>query len=792
MKRPWLFALGLVSCGVDVASIPAADAPPQRETPPSFEDAAASADAGDAGAEGGAREDAVAPLLHGLDARPANPTCRAFTAPPTTGEVRFVDRFPRVPLVTPTGMFQRPNDDTRWYVTERAGRVVHFPNDPAATSTDVKTALDLRSVTTTSSDCSMSSLAFPKDFATSKRAYVGYCYRGPETENKLQIRISRFATNDGGNTFDAASEQVVLALDFPYDAAHPTVGLHSSDAIRFGKDGYLYAAIGDGGPQGRVGGEQAQDPNDLRGKLLRLDVSDLTKSLPKDFVANRQRLAVDIPPDNPFVGGGGHPAVYAYGFRNPWQWHFDRSTDAIWLGDVGNGTWEEVNRAVREGGNYGWAIFEGFACTGYERAKCTDAATLAAVEKPLLAYRHGTGVQEGKAVTGGLVYRGTGAPSLTGAYVFGDSSTGRIWAVKNVDTLPAGAPAKEPLADGAPVSSFAEDQNGELYATILYGSAPGRILMLEEAAAGPGAGGPPTLLSATGCFEADAKTPKPALVPYSPVAELWSDGAEKSRWLALPEGAQITIGDRGHFELPNGSVLVKEFRLEGKRVETRFFVHQDDGRWAGYSYRWNEAETDATLVPAAGAQATYGAHSWTYPTRAQCFQCHTRVAGTTLGLELAQLDHPITYPATGRTANQLTTLAHVGLAPAPPAGFAGLAAIADTSRSLTDRARSYLHANCSMCHRPEGPTFTPLDLRWQTPLDAMGICNEHPTIDTLDDFIASDPRLLAPGDPRRSVLYWRLATEDARVRMPPIARTRTHAAAATVIGDWITATTACP
>lgn len=714
----------------------------------------------------------------------------------------MVSRFPNVALTNPTGMFQRPGDNARWYVTERGGRIVSFPNQPAATTADVRVALDLRAVTHTEWDCSLSGIAFPANFATSRRAYVSYCYRGPETQNRLQIRVSRFATPDGGLTFDPASEQVIVALDHPGDAQHPNIGLHASDATRFGRDGYLYVAIGDGGPQGIGGGRQAQDTSDLRGKLLRLDVSDLTKQLTKDFVPNRQRIAADIPPDNPFVAGGGHAAIYAYGFRNPWQWHFDRSDGSIWLGDVGNSVREEVNRAVLKGGNYGWSVFEGFTCTNQFPARCTEPALM----PPLLDYAHGSGDQQGNAITGGLVYRGAAVPSMRGSYVFGDSSGQRIWAVRDVDNLmPGVVPEKQLMFRGAPVSSFAEDQNGELYATLLFPTATygaGTILALEEAPPAmpsPGAG-PPALLSQTGCFEADAVTPAPSLIPFAPSAELYSDGATKQRWMALPDGASIAVAADGDFELPNGSVLIKQFAIAEQRVETRFLVRQrDDGRWAGYAYRWRSDQSDAELVgiDAQTVPVGDGAQTWTFPSRAQCHQCHTHVAGASLGLELAQLDHAIVYPATGRTANQLDTLRSIGVVdiPAvmpPTSSLTSLAGIDDATRSIDDRARAYLHANCSNCHRPDGPTFTPPDFRFATPLARAGICDQLPTIDDLADQIPADPRLLAPGAPARSVLWHRLVTTHEAIRMPPIGRSVSHTAAVDLLSRWITMTASCP
>lgn len=733
------------------------------------------------------------PIVYGLDVRPPNGSCRAFTAAPGNGTVRLVDRFPNVTANVPTGLVQRPGDNTRWYVLERSGRILHFPNQPSAQASDVKVALDLSDVTYAQSDCSLASLAFPPDFATSKRAYVGYCRI---SSAGLQIRVSRFATSDGGATFERASEELIVAIDYTpddYNNVHKPPGLHAVDAMRFGRDGYLYVALGDGGPQGLMGGQQAQNKNDLRGKLLRLDVSDITKKLDDDnlITLGRQRVVAAFPSDNPFVGMGERAgAVYAYGFRNPWQWHFDRLTGAIWLGDVGNSTREEVNRDVQKGGNYGWAIYEGTLCTNLFPMGACDDPTLKA---PLLDYLHGAGPQQGNAVTGGVVYRGSAVPSLRGAYIFGDSASRHFWAVRNVDQTPTLPKEVLPL-DGVPVSAFAEDQDGEVFVVSLAG----KIWALEEAPVDPSPtlGGPPPLLSQTGCFDpTNQMAPMADLVPFAPSAELWSDAATKRRWMTIPDAKTVTVKSDGDFEFPSGTVLIKEFSLAGSKVETRFLVRQEaDGKWAGYSYRWNDAQTDATLVGSDGDTATYGSQVWSFPSRAQCHQCHTNAAGNALGPEVAQLNHALAYPATGRTANQIVTLEKVGLV--DTSGFAkpwpALPALAQNGYTIEDQARAYLHVNCSNCHRPGGPTFTPPDFRYSVPLSAMGICDVLPTISALEDFIPSDPRLLAPGVPSRSVLYVRLSTVDARVRMPPIGRTLVHSGAAAVIANWITQTTTCP
>ena len=680
---------------------------------------------------------------------------------------------------------------------ERGGYIRHFPNESTVTDDDVQVALDLSDVTHTLWDCALSSLSFAPDFASSGVAYVGYCYIGPETDNQMQIRYSRFRSADGGDTFDRDSEELIVALDFPYDT-NELVGLHAANAAKFGPDGYYYISIGDGGPQGRGGGLNAQDPNDLRGKILRLDVSDLSLSLPNaPFVSGQQRVAARYPDGNPFVDGGGHPAIYALGFRNPWQWHFDSATGSMWVGDVGNETWEEVNRDVLAGGNYGWGLFEGFECAnGYTVEECADPTLI----PPLLHYAHGEGPQQGNAVTGGLVYRGTGVPSLTGAYIFGDSSGGRIWAVRDVDALPPGPfdestmPAKELIAEPFPATAFATDQDGELYLTITFGPP---IWRLEQVPPDdPGTGGPPDLLSQTGCMDpSDPTVPTPDLIPYATSAQLWSDGATKRRWLSVPDAEQIPVGADGDFQFPSGTVLVKEFRLDDRPVETRFMVRQvEDGEWAAYSYQWNQAGTDATLVPPEGAQQVFGSQTWFYPSRAQCFRCHTEVAGRSLGLEVGQLNHPITYPSTGRVANQMDTLEHINILdlsafPGPRPHFP---AIDDLRYSTTDRARAYLHSNCSGCHRPAGTTFTRPDFRFGSTFAEMDICNVRPTISDLPDLIPEDPRLFAPGDPGRSVFYVRATTDNAGVLMPPVGRSIVDTQGTAVLSDWVTSVTACP
>jgi uncharacterized repeat protein (TIGR03806 family) len=305
---------------------------------------------------------------------------------------------------------------------------------------------------------------------------------------------------------------------------------------------------------------------------------------------------------------------------------------------------------------------------------------------------------------------------------------------------------------------------------------------------------PATTLSATGCVDAsDPKKPAPGLIPYDVNSPLWSDGADKRRFLALPDGA--TIHAEGHWQLPVGTVLVKSFLFAGKLIETRLFVRFAD-RWAGYSYQWNDAETDATIVATDGDTKTIvnGAgqpQDWWFPSRGGCLECHNDAVGGALGLETMQLDRKFMYPS-GVVAEQIATLEHIGVFDAPIVrGMPLLDPRApDPSGQMLDlRARSYLHANCSNCHRPGAP-FNGLDLRVDVPFADMRLCNADPQ---KGDQGVPGAKLLVPRMPLQSVLYLRmLAADKAAGRMPTLASSVLDTQGLALISDWIQATPACP
>src|SRR6185295_15823284 len=399
---------------------------------------------------------------------------------------------------------------------------------------------------------------------------------------------------------------------------------------------------------------------------------------------------------------------------------------------------------------------------------------------PIAEYSHSSG----QSTTGGYVYRGSAIPNLVGRYVFGDFASGNLWNIAHGTTPTLTVDAGSAVSTGLQIASFAEDIAGELYIVDLRG-------MFYRIVAGANSGGViPTLLSDTGCMSAGNPTlPASGLIPYAPNAPFFSDNASKARWLALPDNQQITVGSDGDFDFPNNSVLVKNFSLGGQPVETRLFMRHTDGSWAGYTYEWNAQHTDATRV-IGGKTVQVNGQTWEFPSESQCLQCHNLAAGRTLGLEIGQLNGDLLYPVTGRTANQLTTLNFIDtLTPALTLPPAQLALIPDPAGSapLGQRARAYLHSNCSYCHRPGGNAQGDMDLRYTTALNQTNACDVTPTLGNLG---ITDPRIIAPGSAARSVLLARI-NRTGTDAMPPLARHAIDIAGVQLITSWVNGLANC-
>jgi uncharacterized repeat protein (TIGR03806 family) len=680
--------------------------------------------------------------------------CTAPPRPSSAAAVALVPAFPNLPaLSVPVGIAQAPGDADSFYVWQQSGKLVRIAAaDPTSASTVIDLSATANKLSYGAGENGLLGLAFSPNWQSNHTAYLSYNTPSAAAAG-FDTVVSRIVSNDNGATFDLSTEKVLLQWGKPYPN-------HNGGNLLFGHDGYLYAGWGDGGSGGDPG-NRAQDLTVPYGKIMRLDVEG--------------QATYAIPPTNPFASSTNlyTQLIYAYGVRNPWRWSFDRDTGDLWVGDVGQDLYEEVDK-IKIGGNYGWHVMEGTHC--YNAATCTLAGAL----PPEVDYGHAD-ADGGPCVTGGYVYHGKAIPSLVGSYIFGDYGSGRLWRL----TYDAnGVGQKELLVEtGKNISSFGEGADGELY-LISYGDG-----VIYKLVAGPTQPGPafPPLLSATGCIDPQSLAGAGNTIEYDVNMPLWSDGADKRRWLSLPDGAQIHVNADGDWDLPAGTVLMKEFSVGGQRVETRLFVHHDDGDWAGYSYEWLPDQSDAVLLSAAKTKVLGNGQSWYFPSRNDCLRCHTVAAGRSLGLETAQMNRD----APDGSGNQLDELDGMGLFDAPlgaaPAMLPSFPQMDDANAPVTDKARAYLHANCSFCHRMGGPGRVPPDWRDSLTLAQTGACNATPQD---GDLGVMGAMVVAPGMPAASVTSLRMRALDAN-RMPPLASHVVDAAGTGLIDAWISSLTGC-
>lgn len=298
---------------------------------------------------------------------------------------------------------------------------------------------------------------------------------------------------------------------------------------------------------------------------------------------------------------------------------------------------------------------------------------------------------------------------------------------------------------------------------------------------------PPRRLTEHPCFDGDVARPAEALVSYGVRAPLWSDGADKARFMAIPDGASFSVSDRGEWQLPRDGVLVKEFALNGRRLETRFLTRQPDGAYRFYTYAFVDGQDDAELT-LDGATIDLGGETWTVPSERDCQRCHTRAAGVALGLQSAQLDRSWHYGSSLEDADQLEALFAIGFVEDRQRPTFSLADYVDDSATPAERARAYLHANCSHCHRPGGVAIGTLDLRADVSFKSMDVCM---TLPGFGDPTGKDGRILVPGEPDRSILYLRLRSIAPNFAMPPLGRSVVDPMTEELFRSWIAGIASC-
>ncbi|MCH2202844.1 MAG: PQQ-dependent sugar dehydrogenase [Fuerstiella sp.] len=562
----------------------------------------------------------------------------------------------------------------------------------------------------------------------------------------------------------------------------PSGGHNGGEAI-IGPDGYLYVSTGDG-TSGSDQKKTGQGVNDLLAVIMRLDV---------DHPAEGK--AYSIPPDNPFINyPGARPEIWAFGFRNPWRMSFDSKTGALWVGDVGQDLWEMI-WLVQRGGNYGWSVQEG-SHPFHPNQQIGPGPIL----PPVVEHHH----VECRSITGGYVYYGEKFPELNGTYFYGDYQYGMLWGVRfdGRQVTDHEVLASTPLQ----VSSFGMSRTGEIYMLDYLTSS---IYELTRAVHAVESTRFPRKLSETGLFASVGNHQMASgIIGYSVNTPQWIDGATKERFIAIPGDTKIGFVEKSKdaqtWIFPNGAVNVETISLEmesgnpasKRRLETRVMIKQPEKEefWLGYSYLWNDQQTDATLVDANGkdipltiidslASGGKRRQTWHIPSRNECMVCHSRAAGFVLGPRTVQMNRDHDYP--DATDNQLRTLNHIGLFAEPlnksPQKFEAIPDAYDPTADLDARARAYLHVNCAGCHVADGGGNAKMDMKYHQTLEDTGFTTAamHGT------FGLSGARIVVPGDPYASVLFYRLA-KWGRGRMPHTGSNLHDEQGLDLIHNWIT------
>lgn len=665
--------------------------------------------------------------------------------------------FPQLTFKNPVELLPVPGTD-RMLVVEVDGRILSFSQTSDSAEPDL--ALDLRK--DIKGATRSYGFVFHPDFKNNRQCFISYITKAGDP---VGTRVSRFqVTSVDPLKIDAASEQQIITWQ---------AGGHNGGSLQFGpEDGLLYISTGDGAPPFPPDPNgTGQDISDLLGSILRIDVDHQAGDHP-----------YSIPKDNPFVGtADARGEIWTYGHRNPWRMAFDKVTGHLWVGDVGWEMWEMVYR-VQRGANYGWSILEHVQAVNPDFPRGPTP-----IVPPTAAHAH----TESRSITGGYVYRGSRLPDLVGTYVYGDYVTGRIWGLDG-DASDPGKPV-ELLSTPIQIICFGQDHDRELY-VVGYDGSINRLISNPDAGI---VSTFPQKLSETGLFSSvDNLKLAPGVLSYDVNAAPWADGTTAERFLALPGSATIGVHEinnvqkgnlKGEWSFPDGTVLGKTIQLETssgfaiqQRLETQI-LHRHKGEWRAYSYHWNADQTDAVLsdgkainrsftVPDSSSSSGYRSQTWQFASRTECLLCHTSRGGSVYGFQPEQLNRTFDYGKA--TDNQLRTLAHLGIFEKPIGKSPSATKVAldqlkkmaspdDASADLTQRVRSYLHVNCSHCHQRGGGGTAAIEVVHKLPFEKTRLVSRP----TQGSFGIVDPWVVAPGDPDRSILFYRMS-KVGRGRMP--------------------------
>ena len=741
-------------------------------------------------------------VANGAEAPPRKPwtTSKIIGSPEPPPPFKVVRVFPKVQFHNPLLCTFAPGSD-RFFVAEQYGKIFSFRPTGDVNQGDLFIDLpkDVQTISKTPNAKEVEAcygLVFHPKFQENRKCYICYTVRKPGDKNLPDgSRVSEFLVRPTEPpTVDTASERIVIAF---------LQGGHNGGDLHFGPDGFLYISTGDAAdPNPPDPFKTGQDCSDLLSSMLRIDVDHRDQG--KEYA---------VPKDNPFVGMKNvRPEIWAFGFRNPWRYSFDRKTGDLWVGDVGWELWEMVDRVVK-GGNYGWSIVEGRQPINTQLPQGPGP-----ILPPTLELNHSVSMS----VTGGYVYRGKKFPELEGQYVFGDWENHRLWAATTGKDKPV---SYREIADpSVRIVAFGEDHASELFIVDYDG---GGLYTIERNAAGAANLNFPKKLSETGLF-AGLKIRQPAegVVPFTVNVAQWADGAVAERLVGAPGSARIVFHAKDvpiqgsmfsrQFEFPENAILARTFvwpqgTVDAERerpIETQV-LHYDGKQWRGYTYVWNDNATDAELAPAEGVEKQYRVadaraaggwrvQKWLVHSRAQCMQCHNGWAQTTLAFNVLQLNGA----HENGSGDELSRLNAIGLfdrrdekgrplknpdkidsaklprlsMPPPHWPLGG-------SNRVTweDAARSYLHVNCAHCHRNGGGGSVTFEVPINIDLKQTKAIDVRPM---RGDFGLKDARIIAPGDPYRSVLYYRMAKTGSG-RMPHLGSDVPDPNGLELVGRWI-------
>lgn len=713
------------------------------------------------------------------------PTVAAYTTEDAFGKgMRFQEPLA---IVTP------PGETERFFVIEKHGTVQLVTRHGG--TYDKKLFFDLNAMLKaknegelmTDSEMGLVGMAFHPEYAKNGYFYLAYDFGVQENGQTVMFdRVARFSVSKSDPSLADPNSELPMITQLDLATNHNAGDLH------FGADGYLYYAMGDEGNQYDHYDNARHINKDFFSAIFRLDVDRKPGNLepnPHKQASTTYPSAVNagsykVPADNPFVNATMHNGLpvnkatlrtefWVCGLRNPWRFSFDPKTNDMYIGDVGQDRWEEVDIG-KAGYNYGWSYYEGT----HDGPRLKELpANGDVLTPPIYEYPHGEGsVFNGIAVIGGVVYRGSRLPELNGTYIFGDYGTRRVWGLVQVGTkwVPS-------LLDtfGGMTSFNVDPANGDILITDLGGNV-GRLVRAEKPAEPP-----PAVLSQTGVFSNTATLAAVLGVQaYEPIQPGWNGNVTTQHWFGIPNGSKIIFHTTGDWEFPTGMVWAQQIDAGGRKLETRLLVKTEDSVY-GLTYKWRADQTDADLVPEGGltdaAPASSTGPGWHYPGRAECAMCHAATVGYAPGFNTWQLNHPMVGNPQVTEVKALLDSGYMEDRNRDQVkAWPTYAALSDNSQPVEARVKSYLAVNCAACHQPGGLGLGVWDARPNTPLRDARIVGAQ----LVSNFGDAANRVIAPGDVQHSMMLRRLKG-DGVPKMPLIGVPYVDGNAVALITQWI-------